>query len=133
ETSYRVEAHSMPGHVLGRELSAQHLGGAMPDEAMPNEESAQLPIRVAGESLHVRRVFGEPYEFDGAVLVPVAKVMGGTGMGYGSGTLGPDEHKSTTQHGEGDGGGGGFGVRTKPVGAYRIKDGDVTWLPAFDL
>lgn len=105
----------------------------MPDEAMPNEESAQLPIRVAGESLHVRRVFGEPYEFDGAVLVPVAKVMGGTGMGYGSGTLGPDEHKSTTQHGEGDGGGGGFGVRTKPVGAYRIKDGDVTWLPAFDL
>jgi hypothetical protein len=31
------------------------------------------------------------------------------------------------------GGGAGFGLSARPVGAYQIKDGVVTWVPALDL
>jgi hypothetical protein len=48
-------------------------------------------------------------------------LRGGVGGGGGA-----DEHG---QHGEG----GGFGLVARPVGAYVIKDGEVSWRPAFDL
>lgn len=94
-----------------------------------NQNDAVRPIEAAGDALHVRRVFGEAYEHDGAFLVPVAKVIGGGGMGYGTGIptgTGGDPEGGT-------GGGGGFGVRAKPVGVYQIRDGQVTWQPAMDL
>ena len=50
-------------------------------------------------------------------IVPVAKVGGGGGGG------GDAEHN----------GGGGFGLVAKPVGAYVIKDGEVSWKPAVDV
>ena len=70
----------------------------------------------ARDAISVRRVFGEPIEQDGVVVVPVAKVGGGGGGG------GDNE----------DNGGGGFGLGARPVGAYVIKDGEVTWKPAID-
>jgi uncharacterized spore protein YtfJ len=67
----------------------------------------------------VTRVFGDPIERDGVTIVPVATVGGGGGAG-GGGT-------------ESEGGsGGGFRVRTRPVGVYVIKNGEVSWRPAID-
>ncbi len=70
----------------------------------------------AREAMSVRRVYGDPIEQDGIVIVPVAAVSGGGGGG------GDSE----------DNGGGGFGLRARPVGAYVIRDGEVTWKPVID-
>ena len=69
------------------------------------------------EALHVKRVFGEPIERDGALFIPVARVRGGGGGGGDS---------------EGNGGSG-FGITAKPAGMYVIRDGTATWQPALDL
>ncbi|TMD92552.1 MAG: sporulation protein [Chloroflexi bacterium] len=73
------------------------------------------------DTLTIRQVFGEPYERDGTVVVPVARVAGGGGGGGGSSPS------------EGGGGGGGFGFEARPVGAYVIRDGEVAWRPAVDV
>ena len=74
-------------------------------------------LRRARRAVSVRRVFSEPVESDGVVLVPVASVRGGGGGGS-------DERGN---------GGGGFGIVARPVGAYVIRDGDVRWRPAVDI
>jgi uncharacterized spore protein YtfJ len=69
------------------------------------------------DSITVRRVYGDPIEQDGVVVIPAASVGGGGGGGGDN-----DEN-----------GGGGFGLRARPVGAYVIKDGEVSWKPAIDV
>ena len=78
-------------------------------------------LREARDTLTVRRVYGEPYEADGVTVIPAASVRGGGGAGEG-------ETSDTTPGGSG----GGFGVAARPVGAYQVKDGAVTWVPAAD-
>lgn len=98
--------------------------------------NVNLPIEAAKEALTVRRVFGEAYTSDGATVIPVAKVFGGSGMGFGGGSGGGWEHTGADggkPAAEGSGGGGGFGVRAKPVGVYVVRDGHVHWRPALDL
>jgi uncharacterized spore protein YtfJ len=69
------------------------------------------------EAMTVRRVFGEPIERDGALVIPAAKVRGGGGGG-----------------GDNAGnGGGGFGLSATPAGVYVVRDGRVTWEPAIDV
>jgi uncharacterized spore protein YtfJ len=68
------------------------------------------------DAISVRRVFGEPIEQDGVIVIPVARVGGGGGGGGDS---------------EGNGGGG-FGLGGRPAGVYVIKDGQVSWRPAVD-
>jgi uncharacterized spore protein YtfJ len=70
----------------------------------------------ARDAISVRRVFGDPIEHDGVMVVPVARVGGGGGGG------------SDTENN----GGGGFGLGAKPVGVYVVKDGQVSWRPAVD-
>jgi uncharacterized spore protein YtfJ len=70
----------------------------------------------ARDAISVRRVFGDPIEHDGVMVVPVARVGGGGGGG------------SDTEHN----GGGGFGLGARPVGVYVVKDGQVSWRPAVD-
>lgn len=83
----------------------------------------QILERVTGD-VPVKKVFGEPVERDGVMLVPVATVTGAGGGG--SGTVpGTD--------GNGQGGGGGFAFSARPVGVYVIKDGDAHWRPAMDV
>jgi uncharacterized spore protein YtfJ len=86
--------------------------------------------RIGGvqDVMNVRRVYGEPYEVDGATIIPVAVVRGGGGGGGGEGT--GDQNGKT---GSGVGGGIGFGVQVRPVGVYVVKDGEVTWQPAVDV
>jgi uncharacterized spore protein YtfJ len=68
------------------------------------------------DAISVRKVFGEPYEEDGVTVIPAAAVRGGGGGG-----------------GDAEGNGGtGFGLTASPVGAYVIKDGEVSWEPAID-
>lgn len=79
-------------------------------------------ITQARDTLTVKRVFGDPYEKNGLTVIPAAKVQGGAGGGDGEGP-----------QGQGRGSGSGFGVNARPVGAYVIKDGELTWRPAVDL
>ncbi|MGA8014581.1 MAG: spore germination protein GerW family protein [Candidatus Dormiibacterota bacterium] len=72
----------------------------------------------------VRQVFGEPYERDGTLVVPVARILGGGGGGGGE--------TSDPARG-GRGWGGGFGVCTRPLGVYVIREGRVSWQPAVDV
>jgi uncharacterized spore protein YtfJ len=69
------------------------------------------------DSITVQRVYGDPIDQDGVVVIPAASVGGGGGGG------GDND----------DNGGGGFGLKARPVGAYVIKDGEVSWKPAIDV
>lgn len=80
---------------------------------MPNVDELLAGAR---DAISVKRVFGDPVEADGVTVIPVAKVGGGGGGG------GDAENN----------GGGGFGLAAWPVGAYVIKDGEVTWRPSVD-
>lgn len=90
-------------------------------------EDKQLPafgikdlLDKAQDAMRVSRVFGEPYEHDGATVIPVAAVRGGGGGGGGA---------QGGQAGEG----GGFGLIARPVGVYVLKDGETTWKPSWDV
>ena len=70
-----------------------------------------------GEQLGVRRVFGEPIERDGVLVVPVAVAIGGGGGGSA-----PDDQ----------GTGGGFGGVVRGIGVYEITGGQARFIPAID-
>jgi uncharacterized spore protein YtfJ len=69
------------------------------------------------DAINARRIYGDAVESNGVTIVPAAAVFGGTGGGGDA---------------EGDGGGG-FGLAGRPVGAYVIRGGEVTWKPAVDV
>jgi uncharacterized spore protein YtfJ len=74
-------------------------------------------LKGARDAIAVRRVFGEPVERDGITLTPVAAVRGGGGGG-----------------GDAEGnGGGGFGLEGRPVGAFVVRDGSVSFEPTVDV
>ena len=77
----------------------------------------------AAEAAQARRVFGDPIERDGVVVVPVAVVRAGAGGGSGQG---PEKEG-------GEGLGGGYGFIARPAGAFVIRDGKVEWRPALDV
>jgi len=77
-------------------------------------------LGTARDAITVKRVFAEPYEKDGLTVIPAAAVSGGAGGGSGTDPRG--------QAGEGAG----FAVAARPVGAYVIKDGQVSWRVAID-
>src|SRR5256886_17145116 len=76
-------------------------------------------INEAKGAMRASEVFGAPYEKDGITIIPAAKIAGGAGGGG-------DQHEPQA-------GGGGFGVSSRPVGAFVIKGGDVSWQPSLDL
>ena len=78
------------------------------------------------EVASVRQVFGEPYESDGTLVVPVARIWGGGGGGTGN-----DQSGGTEKGREGQGGG--FGIVSRPLGVYVIRKGTVSWQPAVDV
>ena len=90
----------------------------------PGEQSGPTTVEQileqARDTITVKRVFGEAYASGGCLVVPVAAVRGGGGGGGGGDPAGNA------------GSGGGFGVSARPVGVYRIRGEEVTWLPAVD-
>jgi uncharacterized spore protein YtfJ len=96
-------------------------------EVTPTEGAAmqvQDVIAQARDALTVKRVFGEPYERDGVTIIPAARVGGGAGAGGGEGTQ---------AEGTGSGSGAGFGMRARPVGAFVVRGGELSWHPAVDV
>ena len=75
----------------------------------------------ARDALTVKRVFGEPYEKDGLTIIPAARIQGAVCAGGG-------EDPQT----QGKGSGGGFGMTARPVGAFILRNGELTWRPAID-
>jgi uncharacterized spore protein YtfJ len=69
------------------------------------------------DAMTVKRVYGDPIERDGILIIPAAKVGGGGGGG------GDSENN----------GGGGFGITARPVGAFVVRDGNVEFEPAVDV
>ena len=102
--------------------------------ALPHFDPASV-ARAASETLTVRRVFGEAYERDGTLVIPVARLWGGTGSGSGSGEIGvPADAEDVPPGGRlGHGGGGGYGVRVKAVGVFVVDGTGTHWKPALDL
>lgn len=99
--------------------------------------------KAAEDSFTVRRVFGEAYQRDGVLVIPVARVAGMTGLGAGGGEgegipMRPgrgDEPAgdASTGHGSGHGGGGGWGLHVKPLGVYVVDGAGARWQPAIDV
>ncbi|WP_245757110.1 spore germination protein GerW family protein [Amycolatopsis xylanica] len=77
-------------------------------------------ISTVRDSITVQRVYADPIERDGVLIIPAASVGGGGGGGQGR--QGPDE-----------GEGAGFGAGARPVGAFVVKNGSVSWVPAVDV
>lgn len=77
-------------------------------------------LGTASDAITVKRVFAEPYEKEGLTVIAAAAVTGGAGGGSGTDPRG--------QHGEGAG----FGANARPVGAFVIKHGQLSWRPAID-
>lgn len=104
------------------------------------------PTQLAGaanDNLTVRRVFGDAYEKDGTLVIPVARVSGAVGLGSGDGegdlpsapSFGrrsgdPEPHHG---HGGGHGGGGGYAAHVKAVGVFVVDGSGVQWRPTLDL
>jgi uncharacterized spore protein YtfJ len=82
----------------------------------------QEVLAQARDSMTVKRVYGEPYEKDGVTVIPAARVQGGAGAGGGE-----------DPQGQGRGSGSGFGVTARPVGAFIIREGELSWRPAVDV
>lgn len=72
----------------------------------------------------IRRVYGEAYQRGETLVIPVAKVVGGSGMGVGGGPA---------KDGADGGGGGCFATRVRATGVFVVDDDGVHWRPAFDL
>jgi uncharacterized spore protein YtfJ len=58
-----------------------------------------------------KQVYGEPVERDGTTIIPVATVQ----WGFGAGSMGQGLHER---------GGGGGGVRARPAGFIKIRNGE---------
>jgi uncharacterized spore protein YtfJ len=83
-------------------------------------------MTTARDAMQVKRVFGEAYERDGTLVIPVAMVAGGGGGGSG-------ESDGSDGSGPGRGSGGGFGAGARPAGVYVVSGDTVTWQPALDV
>jgi uncharacterized spore protein YtfJ len=86
-------------------------------------------VRQAYDNTTAARVFGTPVVQDDVILLPVAKIQGGGGGG--GGQTGEGQPADGTEGSRGSGGG--FGVSAKPMGAFVLKNGNVTWHPAVDV
>lgn len=84
----------------------------------------QEMLSQAKDEMSAKHVYGEPYEHDGIVVIPAARVRG---LGGGGGGEGSQPDRST-----GSGSGLGFGLDARPVGAYVIRSGGLEWKPAVD-
>ncbi|RKH11733.1 hypothetical protein D7V97_10315 [Corallococcus sp. CA053C] len=86
----------------------------------------------ARDSITVKRVYGEAIQQGGITVIPAALVAGGGGGGGGEG---PALQQAAVE-GEavkGSGSGSGFGLRARPAGAFVIREGNVSWVPAVDV
>ncbi|QSQ26432.1 hypothetical protein JY651_16525 [Pyxidicoccus parkwayensis] len=89
-------------------------------------------IERARDSITVKRVYGEAIQQEGVIMIPAALVAGGGGGGGGEGLL-PQQAGAEGEAQKASGSGGGFGMRARPAGAFVIREGNVSWVPAVDV
>lgn len=77
---------------------------------------------IAKKMTDTRMVYGAPITADGVTVIPAARIGGGGGGGQGA-----------QAENQGEGIGGGFGLTARPVGAFVVHDGKVSWRPVLDL
>jgi len=87
------------------------------------------------DAMTARRVFGDPIEREGVLILPVASVMGGAAGGGGPLPAGAGEDAGDGAEGAApaEGYGAGYGMAARPLGVYRISGEDVEWRPAIDV
>ena len=78
--------------------------------------SAHEVIRDLSDVLQARRVYADPVERGGTLLIPAAQIRGGGG----------------SAHNERQKDGSGMGIYARPIGAFAIRGGKVAWKPAID-
>ena len=85
------------------------------------------------DSSSVRRVFGEPIEKDGVLVIPVANIHGAFGGGEGAtGPAAPGEGAKNGSAAPAMSWGGGGAWSASPAGTYVLKNGEISWVPAAD-
>jgi uncharacterized spore protein YtfJ len=93
-------------------------------------------LGAVGDHLSVRRAFGEGYEKDGVLVIPVAFVAGGGGGGESveaDEDVTDDDHDPlASEHPRRGGAGGGFGGVVVPLGVYVIKEERVRFVPTIN-
>lgn len=94
-------------------------------ETNPSERTVSEVLRAIIDGATVRTVFGDPVDRDGVTIVPVARIRGTGGAGGG------DAPAATTKQAGGSGAGMLYGA--KPLGAFELRGGKVTWRPALDI
>jgi uncharacterized spore protein YtfJ len=90
-----------------------------------NNTAVLETIREAMNHAGAGTVFGTPIHQNGVTVVPAARISGGSGGGSGTGPEVDERQRG--------GIGGGLGLSAKPLGAFVIKDGRVSWRPAIDV
>lgn len=95
-------------------------------------EKLLAQIEAAPTSASVRTAFGEPIRVDNRLIVPVAKVGGWFGLGFGRGESGR-EQPGQGAAGQGAGGGGGARLSVRPLAVIEITPEKVQVLPIIDL
>ncbi|MBO0607747.1 spore germination protein GerW family protein [Myceligenerans salitolerans] len=84
-------------------------------------------VDAAAEQFGVRQVFGDAYERDGKMVIPVARIRNSAGAGGGGGSEGQDAAR------DGGGGGVGFGRSGEPAGVFEVDGDGARWVPAVDV
>ncbi|MBN1668533.1 MAG: hypothetical protein JW862_15670 [Anaerolineales bacterium] len=79
------------------------------------------------ETADVSRVFGEPHQHEGTLIIPAAEVVAGLGFGAGYGSGGPENAA-----GGGGGGGGGGKTFARPVAVIIADQQGVRVEPVVD-
>jgi uncharacterized spore protein YtfJ len=92
-------------------------------QSVKNNAAVLDAIREVVDHASAGTVFGQTISQDGVTVLPVAKVSGGAGGGSGPEI---DQHPNS-------GIGGGLGLSARPLGAFVIREGRVSWRPAIDL
>ncbi len=83
--------------------------------------------RMGEHAFDRNRIFGDPVTHGDVVLVPVGWVAGGGGGGEGQAP------KVTPGADDAEGSGHGWGMVGQAIGAYVIRDGQVSFVPAIDV
>ena len=78
----------------------------------------------ATDSFSAGRSFGPVLEREGCMVIPASFAVSAGGGGGGEGP--PEGEKA------GSGSGGGYFGMSWPIGAYVVRDSEVTWVPALD-
>jgi len=81
------------------------------------------------ETADVSRVYGEPVEHEGSLIIPAAEVVAGVGFGAGYGSGGPLDEDGG---GSGGGGGGGGKAFARPVAVIIADKNGVRIEPVVD-